>query len=73
MTYLNNAKQSIPTFTVKENEVKNSFFKSFDSKPERITIGPVEVGGIYGDDREGFSTIRKMFKKNYKKGGKVSK
>ena len=53
--------------------MKNSFFKSFDSKPERITIGPVEVGGIYGDDREGFSTIRKMFKKNYKKGGKVSK
>ena len=41
-------------------------------KPERITIGPVEVGGIYGDDREGFSIIRKMFKKNYKKGGKVS-
>ena len=28
---------------------------------------------LYGDDREGFSTIRKMFKKNYKKGGKVSK
>ena len=35
---------------------------------KRIQIGGVEVGGIYGDDREGFSTIRKMFKKNYKKG-----
>ena len=73
MAHVKGHKIKLPTFTVKENEVKNSFFKSFDSKPERITIGPVEVGGIYGDDREGFSTIRKMFKKNYKKGGKVSK
>jgi|TARA_B100000902_G_scaffold41523_1_gene49095 hypothetical protein len=64
---------NVPARDVKENEVKTSFFKSFDSKPERITIGTVEVGGIYGEDREGFSTIRKMFKKNYKKGGKVSK
>ena len=73
MAHVKGHKVKLPTFNVKENEVKNSFFKSFDSKPEKITIGPVEVGGIYGDDREGFSTIRKMFKKNYKKGGKVSK
>ena len=53
MAHVKGHKVKLPTFNVKENEVKNSFFKSFDSKPERITIGTVEVGGIYGDDREG--------------------
>ena len=65
MAHVKGHKVKLPTFTVKENEVKNSFFGSFKETLKEIKNSKPVPFKIEGPD----SVTIKVFKK----GGKVSK